>query len=202
LSIPINQYFIVTTTSNFKSKVEAQLAGVDYFFLIANNGDLIVKTFTGTVSYTLAVNVKWVDVIPASDRLHIYWADTSSKVFHLVWEHFGAGDLVPVDTGIVDALLTFSVNYAANSVPPAYLMITDDGEEHTLYVASDPDFHIILATRRVFTNLVDPAHFVTRPTISIHPTDIDVITVHCQQVRVSDDQSKTGFYTLKIPGVA
>jgi hypothetical protein len=202
LSIAPNQYFIGTPASNFKSKVEAQLAGVDYFFYITDSGDLVVKTFSGVVSYTLAAGAKWVDIIPEAERLHVYWSDKTSNVMHLVFEQFGGGSLVPVATGINSANLTFSVNYAAHSTPPVYVMLVDTGFEHILYVAQDPDFHTLLApATRVYSNLVDPAYFVTRPMIAIHPLDTNVATVNVQRLKVSNNESKVGFYVITLPGV-
>jgi hypothetical protein len=176
---------------------------VDYFFYITDNGDLNVQTFGGGQSYTLAVNVRWVDVIPASDRIHVYFSDrTTSMVLYLAFEHFGAGSLTPTSTSINGAFLTFSVNYAANSTPPAYLLLLNDGVNHNLYVATDPTFQTILASRRVYSNIVDLVHYTTQPTISMHPEDTDVATINVQQIRLSDGHSKVGFYVVKIPGVA
>ena len=202
MSIPADTFFVTTPATNFKSKAEAQLAGIDYFFYVADNHDLLVKTFEGNVSYTLASNVKWVDVIPTTDRIHVYYLTAANRIMHLVFEQFGAGNLTATDTGVDGVLTTFSVNYAANSTPPAYLLLFDDGVNHVLCVASDPNFLLLLAPAGlvVYRNS-NSAYNVTRPTIAVHPLDTNVATINVQQIRISDNDTKVGFYVVPIPGV-
>jgi hypothetical protein len=200
VSIPANKFFTVTPATNFKSKASGTLNGVDYFFYVADNHDLRVKTFEGVVSYTLAAGTQWVDTIQASDRIHVYFS-SGNQVFYLEFRHFGSGDTTPTPVGIGSAFTTFSVNYAANCVPPAYLLLLNDGVNHNLYVASDPAFKTVLAASRIYSNAIDQAHYVTHPTIAMHPQDTNIATINIQQLKVSDGSTKVGFYVVQIPGV-
>jgi hypothetical protein len=201
VTIPANTFFTVTPATNFKSKATGTLNGTDYFFYIADNNDLNVKTFSGIQSYTLAVDALWVDTIQGSDRIHVYYSLRTGQIFYQAFMHFGAGDLTPIATAIGSAAVSFSVNFAPNCVPPAYLLLLNDGVNHNLYSSANPAFSPILAQARIFSNLVDNAHYVTRPSLSIHAQDTNVVTIDVQQIRVNDGHSKVGFYVVRIPGV-
>jgi hypothetical protein len=202
VSIPSNTYFTETPATNFKSKAVATLNGVDYVFYIAGNNDLLVKVFGGVISYQLAVNARWVDTIQGTDRIHLYYTLRSDDlVRYLPFQHFGSGDLNPVATSISGASTTFSVNFAPNTVPPAYLLILNDGVNHDLFVSGDPDFSTIIGSKRTYSNALDHTFYVTRPTIAIHPQDTNIVTIHTQRIKIFDSTSKVGFYVVQIPGV-
>ena len=205
MSIPQDTFFTVTPATNPRSKATGTLNGVDYFFYIAENGDLRVKTFSGVQSYTLDVNTRWMDTIQGVDTIHVYYS-RDSLIFHIPFQNFGQSNGVPVNTGLGSAFTTFSTNYAANTTvsatpTPAYLLLLDDGISHNLYAASDADFHNVLGTKRTFSNIVDPAYYVRRPMISIHPEDTNICTVNVQRIKVSDGSSQVGFLVVRIPGV-
>ena len=206
MSIPQNTFFTVTPATNPRSKATGTLNGVDYFFYISETRDLRVKTFSGVQSYTLDTNTLWVDTVQGIGVIHVYYSNRNGIIFHIPFEHFGQGNGAPINTGISGAIVTFSANYAANTTvslvaTPTYLLLLDDGVNHNLYVASDPDFQTVLGTKRTFTNLVTPTHYVRRPTISIHPEDTNICTVNIQRIKISDSTSKVGFYVVRIPGV-
>lgn len=201
MSIPQDTYFTVTPATNPRSKATGTLSGVDYFFYVAENGDLRVKTFSGVQSYTLDANTMWVDTVQGVDTIHVYYSNRSGIIFYIPFQQFGQGNGAPVNTGISGANVTFSANYAPNSVPPAYLIIVDDAVNHNLYVSGSPDFSTIIGTKRVYSNSVDLIYYTTKPTISVHMQDTNIATVNVNQIRISDGHSKVGFYVVQIPGV-
>lgn len=201
MSIPIDTYFTIDPSSEFKSKAHGVLFSQELFFYVSDTSELRVRNFNGLVAYAIAQDVIWASAISATDKINLYYANTSGEVFYIPYFHFGAGTLTAVPTGIT-AALTFDVFYVAQSSPPVYTMVVDNGQIHTLYVANDPGFTSIRASETIYTNATDPTHFVTRPRIAMHPQDTDRLTVHCQKILVSNGSSGTGFYVVRVPSVS
>jgi hypothetical protein len=201
LPIPPDIYFTIDPSSEFKTKAHGVLASQELFFYISDIGELRVRAFNGNVSYVIAQGASWASAITASDRVDLYYTDASGNIFYIPYFHFGSGTLNAVPIGIGSAL-TFDVFYVAQSTPPVYTLVVDDGIRHTLYSALDPGFTSIRGSAVIFNNALDPTHYITRPRIAMHPQDTDIMTVHCQDIVVLTSVSSTGFYVAKVPGVA
>lgn len=201
MSIPVDQYFTVDPSSEFKSKAHGVLFSQELFFYVADTGELRVRAFNGLIAYVIAQNVIWASALTAADRVDLWYATTDGTIYYIPYFHFGSGTLTSVPIGI-SAALTFDVFYCLNSTPPVYCMVTDNGFVHTLYVANDPAFSSVRATKQIYSNAQDTAHFVTRPRIAMHPEDTYRLTVHCQTIVISTGISSTGFYVVKVPTVA
>jgi hypothetical protein len=200
MSIPVDQYFTVDPSSEFKSKAHGILFSQELFFYVADTGELRVRAFNGLIAYAIAQNVIWASALTAADRVDLWYATADGAIFYIPYFHFGSGTLATEPIGIT-ATLSFDVFYCLNSTPPVYCMVTDNGIAHTLYVANDPAFSSIRATKIIYTNATDPTHFVTRPRIAMHPLDTYRMTVHCQTILLSNSQSSTGFYVTDVPTV-
>lgn len=211
MSIPLDTYFIVTPGTEFKSKAYGTLNGTDLFFYITDTGSLRVVNMNSTVSsatpgltsFTLDQHAKWVGgVVSLPGVCHLYYCDQSGTVKYIKYTALGAIS-PPQFLGIAATVVTFSVNYAPNCIPAAFIMAIDDGVNHNLYAATDPEFQNPTGSPvRIFSNLLDNTHYTVRPAIAVHPDDTKNITIHCQQIKVSDGSSKVGFYVAVIPGVA
>jgi hypothetical protein len=203
VSIPIDTYFTIDPSSEFKSKAHGILFSQELFFYVSDTSELRVRNFNGLVAYTVAQNCIWAAAFSASDRVQLYYATVGGNIFYIPYFHFGSGTLDTVEiTGLVAPAVTFDVFYCVNSNPPVYTMVVDDGVRHTLYVANDSAFTSIRATEQIYTNTTDPTHYVQRPRIAMHPEDTDIMTVHVQKIVVQTGASGTGFYTVRIPSVA
>jgi|SRR5579863_1163388 len=208
MGIPLDTYFIVTPGSEFISKSYANLSGTDLFFYVTETNSLRVVNMVstggsatpGTTSFSLASGVKWVGTISQAGIVHVYYAIASGQLFYIPYIHFG-GAVTPVSLTIGSAV-TFSVLHTPQSIPPAYMMMVDDGIHHNLFVASDPMFNAILSTLITYNNSFNPLIYVTRPTISMHPADTNRITVHTQQITVLTSVSQTGWYVVQVPGLS
>ncbi len=209
MSIPLDQYFIVTPGSEFISKNYATLSGTDLFLYITETGSLRVVNMNSTISppnaqpgtttFSLAQNAKWVGSISRPGIVHIYFADTNGQMKYIPYTLLGGS--VIVQSLSMASVITFSVTYAPQTTPPAYMIMTDDGINHNLFVATDPAFHSVISSVRTYSNLVNPATYVTRPAIAMHPLDATRITVHCQQFTVLTSVSRVGFYVVKVLGL-
>lgn len=200
MPIPIDTFFTVTPTTDFKSKVHSILDGVELFFYISDTNELRVQNFGGILSYTLALGARWCAAIDGVNLTHLYYADQTGQIFYIPYPRFGA-TVTPQNSNIGNAI-TFSVLYAAQSTPPAYMMMVDNGIEHFLYTAIDPAFQTPISSPfRAFSNRINQAVHVTRPNIAMHPLDTVRITVHCQQITASTGVSQVGFYVVKVPGL-
>jgi hypothetical protein len=200
LAIPLNTFFTVTPSSNFKSKAHVILLTEELFFYVSDTNELRVQNFGGSVSFTLAVDTKWCAAIQAVALAHVYYADQSGQMFYIPYSHFGA--TVTPQVVSIGQVITFSALFAPQSTPPTYMIMTDDGINHNLFVATDPAFHSVISSSRTYSNLVDPKVYVTRPTIAMHPSDTNRITVHCQQFTVLTSVPRVGFYVVKVRGLA
>lgn len=212
MSIPLNQFFTITPSTNFKSKGHAILTGQELFFYIADNGDLRVQNFGGIISYTLDINCHWCCAIsqtnsPSNNLVHVYYTTAANNINYIAYQVFGSTP-PPVATGLGSAV-TFDVFYATQAttatIPPhtgVYMLILDDGQSHQLTAATDPAMHNIVSSTRVFTNITDTQHYVSRPTLAMHPEDTNIVTVNCQQFTFQGAINKVGFYTVKVPGLA
>lgn len=202
--ITIDTYFIVTPGSEFISKAYGNLNGADLFFYVSDTHELRVVNFNtntaGNTTFVLAQNAAWVGVVSAAGRVHVYYADRSGSVWYIPYTIFGA--TVTAVTLAIHNVLSFSVIFTPQSGPPAFLLLADEGIFHRLYVANDSMFTSPISTTAVYDNAFDQTIFVTRPTIAMHPLDTARITVHTQQIRVSDDFSQTGFYVVQVPGLS
>jgi hypothetical protein len=207
--IPLNKYFIVTPSSQFISKAYATLNGTDLFFFVNDLGNLRVVNMQsgnttatpGSTIYTLVQVAKWVDVIEASGVVYVYYADAEGNVWYIPYRNFGGLVPAPVLLSTVQAV-TFSTIFTPQSTPPAYMLMIDDGVHHQLYASTDPAFSSLLAPAQLtYNNALDLTHFVTMPSIAMHPTDNTVVTVICQSVTVPPTETSVGFYAVAVQGL-
>ena len=206
---PITQgsYWAVTPGAEFLSKSYGNLNGTDLFFYVSTTLELRVVNFTtdkpGLATFVLAIDARWVGTLSLAGVVHVYYADSGGQMWHIPYRIFGAAQIataIPI-TGVVN----FSVTSTPQTTPPAYMMLTDDGVYHTLYVnkATDPTFNTLLApSTRIYNNALSPAVFVTQPTITMHPADTENVTVIVQSVNQNTAVSSVGFYTVEAPGVS
>jgi hypothetical protein len=216
--IPLNNYWVVTPTSQFTTKAYGNLAGTDLFFYVNDTGALVVvnqnsasvsahppdgASAPGSITYTLAPAAKWVDCVSVAPygTVHTYYADPSGTIWYIPYSAFpGRASATQVTT--VNAV-TFSVAHLPNSTPNAFVMIVDDGIRHWLYVATDPLFQNLLNPAvAVYNNSLDQSIYVTRPSISMHPNDTTLATVSCHEIIIQTSLSDVGFYEIEIPGVS
>jgi hypothetical protein len=208
--IPVDKYFIVTPSSQFISKAYASLNGTDLFFFVNDLGNLRVvnmqsggSTATpGSTIFTLAQVAKWVDVIARPGVVYVYYEDLSGDVWLIPYRSFGG--LVPAPTlmPFVQAV-TVSTIYTAQSSPPAYMAMVDDGIRHHLYVSQQPTFETLLAPSVVtYNNLLDTTIYLSQPSIAMHPSDDDRVTVTFQETIVMSGVTNVGFYEVRVQGVA
>ncbi len=201
MAISLDTFFTITPSTNFKSKAHSILGGIELFFYISDTNALRVINFGGNLSYTLAINTRWCATVDGDKITHVYYADQTGQIYYVPYPSFGA-TVTPQIVSIGKAI-TFSVLYAAQAKPsPAYMMMVDDGINHTLYTATDPKFqHPISDPLRTYSNFINPAIYVSRPNIAMHPLDTTRITVHVQQTTVSNSVSEVGFYVIAVPGL-
>jgi hypothetical protein len=124
-------------------------------------------------------------------------------MWHIPYQIFGLS-MIPTSIPIT-GVVNFSVTHTPQTTPPAYMILTDDGVFHTLYVnnANDPTFNTLLApATRIYNNALNPSVFITQPTVNMHPLDTQNITVSCQSINQHTAISSVGFYTVVAPGVS
>jgi len=210
MSIPLNEYFVVTPGAQFVSKSYATLSGTDLFYYVSDTNSLQVVNMNSTVTsaapgsltYTLAANATWTGVVARPGVNHVYYSDFSSNVWYIPYNTFGGNPSAPVAIGSVGTAVTFSVIYTPQTTPPAYMMMTFDGVFHRIFVASDPRFTSLLAPGSItYNNALAPTFFVTEPNISMHPLDTVNLTVFCQQLNEHTTIVEVGFYGVAAPGV-
>jgi hypothetical protein len=196
--IPVDKYFIVTPSSQFISKAYASLNGTDLFFFVNETSNLRVVNMhsgattatPGSTIFTLAQEAKWVDVIARPGVVYVYYEDLSGDVWFIPYRNFGG-------------LVTVSTIYTAQSSPPAYMAMVDDGIRHHLYVSQQPTFETLLAPSVVtYNNLLDTTIYLSQPSIAMHPSDDDRVTVTFQETIVMSGVTNVGFYEVRVQGVA
>jgi len=201
--ITLDTYFIVTPASEFVSKAYGNLNGTDLFFYVNETASLRVVNFNtnqvGNTSYVLAQNVTWVGVISLSGVVHVYYVDINGQVWYIPYTSFGTTHNPVALT--ISGVVTLSVCFTPQSSPPAFFMMVDNGIDHILHAANDAMFSSVISTTTVYNNSFNTALYVTRPNIAMHPLDTNRLTVHVQQITVSNDASQTGFYVVEVPGV-
>lgn len=209
MSIPVDTYFIVTPGSEFISKSFATLSGTDLFLYITETGSLRVVNMNstisppnaqpGTTSFTLAQNAKWVGSISRPGIVHVYFADNNGQMKYIPYTLLGGP--VVIQNLSMGNVLTFSVTYAPQTTPPAYMMMTDDGLHHNLFTANDPKFASSISNVQTYNNSFDLNKYITRPSIAMHPADTQNLTVHTQDINTHTSVSQVGFYVVKVPGL-
>jgi hypothetical protein len=198
VTIAVDTYFTVVP-SNFLSKAHVTYAGQEYFFYITTLGQLRVQVFGSSLSYTIATNVKQVQVLPASDHVNVYYR-IGRTVYYVAFKQLGSG-LSPVSTGVTDAQ-NFSVFYNQNTAPPCYLLMNDDGVHHILFVAVDAAFQTLLAAPlQIYNNAIDQTFYVFGPRIVVHPQDSTRLTVLISRQTIATGAIEVGMYETLIPGV-
>ena len=214
MAIPADTYFIVTPGSNVVNMpgAYAKLGATDLFFYITETGSLRVVNMNssgggaapGLISYALAQNAKWVSVItqPGNAVLHVYYTDANGQAWYSPYSLLGSTVKFKQMGGITVSALNLSAIFTATSTPPAYLLMVDDGLKHNLFVASDPAFNNQLANPLVtYNNAINTTVYISRPSIAMHPSDTNTITVTCQQTVIQTSATSVGFYEIKVPGV-
>jgi hypothetical protein len=209
VSIPVDTYFVVTPASQFISKSYASLNGTDLFIYVNETNELRIVNMNstattaipGTITYTLALNTKWVRAISVTGTVYIYYADLNGVIWFIPYTLFG-GNFTPVTLSGFATAITFSAIYTPQSNPPAFIMLIDDGIRHNLYVASDPKFTATLAPPAVaYSNALDTNVYLNEPSIAMHPSDTARATVTFQQTVTLTSATSVGFYEVVIPGV-
>jgi hypothetical protein len=210
VAIPVNKYFIVTPSSQFISKAYANLNGTDLFFFVNDLGNLrVVNMESGTLTatpgstqFTLAQVAKWVDVIAQPGVVYVYYADLQSNVWVIPYRNFGGLVPTPVLLDVVPTI-TFSTIFTPQSSPPVYQMMVDDGIRHRLYVSTDPLFTSLLSpVLATYNNSLNTAIYLSQPSIAMHPSDTNRITVTFQETVISNSSTNVGFYEVRVPGVS
>jgi len=204
---PITQgsYWVVTPAADYISKAYGNLNGSDLFFYVAQGtNELRVVGFSVDVpsntTYVLALDVKWVGVVSAAGVVHVYYADLNGQMWYIPFVLFGA-QVSPQLLSIIN-VVTFSATYTPQSNPPAFMIMTDDGVHHTLYVSTDPLFGSLLSTMETYSNALDLSNYITMPSIAMHPLDTTVLTVICQKVTEPPTSTYVGFYAVTVQGLS
>jgi len=213
MSIPVNTYFIVTPSSNVVNMpgAYATLGVTDLFFYITETGSLRVVNMNssgsnavpGLISYALAQNVKWMDVItmPGNGVVQIYYADTSGVIWYAPYVTLGSTVMFQSLSSITTAI-TFSTIYTPQSSPPVFMLMVDDGIRHNLYVSPNPKYQSILSNTVTYNNNLSSLTYLTRPSIAMHPSDTTAITVTCMQTVLLTSMTNVGFYEVLVPGIS
>jgi hypothetical protein len=82
-------------------------------------------------------------------------------------------------------------------------MMVDDGIRHHLYVAHDPLFTaLVVPAEATYNNSLDLTIYLSQPSIAMHPSDTNLITVTFQQTLISNSSTSVGFYEVLVPGVS
>ena len=102
----------------------------------------------------------------------------------------------------IGIIVTFSVTYTPQSIPPAFMCMTNDGVSHNLFVATDPMFEAQISSIKTYNNSFNTSIYVTNPVIAMHPSDTKNLTVHVQQIVVLSSVSSVGWYVVEVPGLA
>jgi hypothetical protein len=213
--MPILQdhYFDPTAVgSNLTARGYGNLAGADVFFYISTTNELRVKqnnstTLSGLSTIQILVTgVQWLSVIqqPPQGVVHLYWSTMAGVMFYAPYTARNFSEpIAPVSLPFSTAY-TFSTTFAANGTPPAYCMLIDDGTKHTLYTSAVPTFATLLGTQVVYNNATNPAVYVNKPVLAVHPLDTNVATVNVQYIQLPSPPGvqKVGFYVTFLPGVA
>jgi hypothetical protein len=210
VSIPVDTYFVVTPAAQFISKAYATLNGTDLFFYVNESNALQVINMNstgsgaspGSITHTLALGVKWVDVIEALGVVYVYYADFAGNVRYIPYRNFGG--LVPTPVLLSTALaVTFSTIFTPQSNPPVFLMMIDDGVAHRLYISTDSDFSTLLVPVQVtYNNALDTSEYLTMPSIAMHLLDTTVLTVIFQRVTEPPTSTYVGFYAVTVQGLS
>lgn len=211
MAIPLDTYFIVTPGSSVVGMpgFYAKLGNTDMFFYITETGALRVVNMNSTattavpglISYTLALNVSWISVITLPGTVvHVYYQNMAGNLFHGVYTIFG-GSLNFQPLSSIPAAVTFSTLFTSTSTPPCFMLMADDGIKHTLYVAADPGFQGLISTTVTYNNALNTAVYINRPSIAMHPSDTNLITVTCEQTIISTSVTGVGFYEVKVNGI-
>jgi hypothetical protein len=213
MSIPVDTYFTVTPGSNVDRVpgAYATLGNTDLFFYVTETNSLRVVNMNssagsaapGNVSFALAQNVKWMDVItmPGNGIVQIYYSDNNGVLWYSPYVTYGGPTVFKQVQG-VSSVVNFSTIYSPNSNPTAFLLMVDDGLKHTLYVGGDPAYNSVLSTTITYNNSLNALIYISRPSIAMHPSDTHVITVTCQQTVISTSVTSVGFYEIKVSGIS
>jgi hypothetical protein len=199
--IPLDQFFSVAPETNFLACGYANLGGVDLLFYVSTTNELRVQAFGSTNFTTLIVGCTWVDVVSVGTVAHVYFINMTGQVFHFQYDGLGpVRHPVTIINGIPTAV-TISAIFAHTSTPNVYILMLDDGQTHWLFTSAVETFTPIINTLAVYSNLIDPAHFASKPTIKMHPGDTHRATVIIQRLLIASQQNTVGFYVVPIPGV-
>jgi hypothetical protein len=210
VSIPLDTYFVVTPPSQFSSKSYATLNGTDLFVYVNETNELRVVNMNssatnatpGTITYTLAQDVKWVRAVSLTGVVHIYYADTSGNLWLIEYRQLGATITSINLTGFATAV-TFSAIYTPQTSPPAFIMLVDDGIRHNVYVATDSQFlDQLVSPTVVYNNTLSPTIYLSFPSIAMHPQDTTRATVTVEQTIIQTSVTSVGFYEIVVPGLS
>jgi hypothetical protein len=200
---------VVTPAAQFISKAYATLNGTDLFFYVNESNALLVINMNstgsnaspGSVTYTIALGVNWVDVISRPGVVYVYYIDSLHNVWCVQYRTFGATPTATLLTTV--PAITISTIFTGQSSPPVYQMMVDDGIRHHLYVAHDPLFTaLVVPAEATYNNSLDLTIYLSQPSIAMHPSDTNLITVTFQQTLISNSSTSVGFYEVLVPGVS
>lgn len=196
-----NRYIplVVEATAGFKILLRLGDEHVVFYVASAVN-ELRARAYGSSQVFTLANGVRHVHGFEWQGVAYIYMVMVTGEVQLLRYRYFGdpTGDIVPIATGR-KIIYLHTVAQAGK-----FFMATDDGGKLYLLMASDPEFLQGTKTLRLYSNSLDPAYYVSTPTVGLHPDDQHTypipsrVTVGIERLTRSSGLKEVGFFVVEV----
>lgn len=170
------------------------------FYTTAATHELRVRAYDTQQVYTLLQDAKHAHGFVYNGLAHVYVVTTQGTVKLVTYRYFG--DPTPV---VKDVEVGYRAIYIHAVTQYDWFFLTfSDGGKLFLMAAQDPEFLQQPRRFRLYSNSLDPAHYVEKPVLGIHPDDFRMkpaktrATVGVERLTIETGEREVGYFVFEL----
>ena len=195
------RYNSLVAEASATSRVLLDLRGrAVVFYVTTATHELRVRSYGSEQVFTLLQDVAQAHGFTYAGKAYIYSVTTSGAVKMVTYQFFG--DTAPV---VKDIAVGYRAIYlhAACQRDQFFLAFSDGGRLYLL-TAKDPAFLQEPRRYRLYSNSLDPLHYVEKPVLGIHPEDFRAkpaksrMTVGVERLTLATGEREIGYFIFEL----
>lgn len=170
------------------------------FYVTGATKELRVRAYGSQQIYTLMQGVEHCHGFSKDGVAYVYVALSSGGLRLLTYRYFGE--------------LAFNTESIAMGYSASYLHVVNQGDKYLMVIDSGGKFHLLSSddctftthfqAQQIYSNLRDPLYSVAKPTIGIHPQDIQMrptpsrVTIAFERTTIMSGSKFVGFLATEV----
>jgi hypothetical protein len=170
------------------------------FYVTAATHELRVRAYESEQVITLLQDVRSAHgFVNDNGFAYIYALMTSGDVQLVIYRYFGdpATEVKPIGIGN-KAIYLHAVHQNG-----WFFLVSHDGGRIYLLMSTDPEFLVAPIRQRLYSNSLDPAYYVDKPVLGIHPDDVKAypiksrLTIGIERLHIATGVKEVGFFVTE-----